>query len=60
MISPTRLSIWATAAGVPVCLLVGVLLPRLWYAGLAWPIAVVLLTLIDAVIGAARGRRCWM
>lgn len=52
MISPTRLSIWATAAGVPVCLAVGVLLPRLWYAGLAWPLAVLLLTLVDALIGA--------
>lgn len=56
MISPTRLSIWATAAGVPVCLIVGVLLPRLWYAGLAWPLAVLVLTLADALIGASPRR----
>ena len=53
MISPTRLGIWATAAGVPVCLLVGVLLPRLWYAGLAWPFAILGLTLLDALVGAS-------
>jgi uncharacterized protein (DUF58 family) len=53
LISPTRLSIWATAAGVPVCLLVGVLLPQLWFAGLAWPCAVLILTLADALIGAS-------
>lgn len=56
MISPTRLSIWATAAGVPVCLLVGVLLPRLWFAGLAWPFAILGLTLVDALIGASPRR----
>jgi len=53
LISPTRLGIWATAAGVPVCLLVGVLLPRLWYAGLAWPFAILGLTLLDALVGAS-------
>jgi len=51
LITPTRLAVWATAAGAPVALLLGVFLPRLWYAGLAWPAAVVLLTLIDALIG---------
>ena len=51
MITPTRLAVWATAAGAPVALLLGVFLPHLWYAGLAWPAAVVLLTLIDALIG---------
>jgi uncharacterized protein (DUF58 family) len=53
LISPTRLSIRATAAGVPVCLIVGVLLPHLWFAGLAWPLAVLVLTLVDALMGAS-------
>ena len=53
MISPTRLSVWAAAAGVPICLAVGVLLPRLWFAGLAWPVAVLILTFADALIGAS-------
>ena len=56
MITPTRLAIWATAAGAPVALLVGVFLPGLWYAGLAWPAAVLLLTLADALIGPSPAR----
>jgi len=32
---------------------VGVLLPRLWFAGLAWPAAVLILTFVDALIGAS-------
>jgi len=51
LISPTRLSIWTTAAGGPVALLIGVFLPGQWYAGLAWPAAILLLTLADALIG---------
>jgi len=51
LITPTRLAIWATAAGAPVTLLVGVFLPARWYAGLAWPVAVLLLTLADAWMG---------
>ena len=51
MITPTRLAIWATAAGAPFALLVGVFLPSSWYAGLAWPAAVLLLTLADTLIG---------
>ncbi|HEX8387402.1 MAG TPA: DUF58 domain-containing protein [Sphingomonas sp.] len=44
----------AAVAGAPVVLLVAVFLPGRWYAGLAWPVAVLLLTLADAVIGARR------
>jgi uncharacterized protein (DUF58 family) len=55
LITPTRLAIWVTAAGAPVALLVGVFLPHLWYTGLAWPAAVVLLTLVDALIGPRPG-----
>jgi uncharacterized protein (DUF58 family) len=51
LISPTRLAIWATAAGAPFALVIGVLLPGQWPAGLAWPVAVLLLTLADALLG---------
>lgn len=52
MIYPTRLAIWATAAGAPVTLLVALLLPGRWYAALAWPAAVLLAALADALTGA--------
>ena len=53
MIYPTRSAVLATAAGAPVALAVAVLEPGRWYAGLAWPLAMLLLTLLDAVLGAA-------
>ncbi|MGZ5792127.1 MAG: DUF58 domain-containing protein [Croceibacterium sp.] len=53
MITPTRAAVLATAAGAPVALAVAVLMPERWYAGLAWPVAVVFLTLFDALAGAA-------
>lgn len=56
MIYPTRLAIWAAAAGAPVALLVAVLLPARWYAGLAWPAAVLLLAIADALFGARLGQ----
>ncbi|WCM27130.1 DUF58 domain-containing protein [Sphingomonas sp. QA11] len=55
MIYPTRAAVVAAAAGAPVALLIAVLLPSRWYAGLAWPVAVLILTLIDAFSGARRG-----
>jgi len=55
VITPTRLGIWATAAGVPLSVLLGAYEPRLWYAILAWPAAVLLLTIVDALTGAAPG-----
>ena len=61
MIYPTRTAITAVVAGLPVTLLVALLVPERWYAALAWPAAVVALTLIDGLIGArankARARR---
>jgi uncharacterized protein (DUF58 family) len=51
VISPTRLAIFASAAGVPIALLIGVLLPGAWYAGLAWPLAILLLAGVDALTG---------
>jgi uncharacterized protein (DUF58 family) len=55
LIYPTRSAVLAAAAGAPVALLIGVLLPARWYAGLAWPTAVLLLTIVDALSGARRG-----
>ena len=55
MIYPTRSAVLAAAAGAPVALLIGVMLPARWYVGLAWPLAVLLLTIVDALSGARRG-----
>lgn len=55
MIYPTRAAVLAAAAGAPVALLVAVAMPARWYAGLAWPVAVLLLTVIDAIGGARHG-----
>lgn len=55
MIYPTRAAVLAAAAGAPFALLVGVFVPENWYAGLAWPVAVLLLTLLDAVSGIRKG-----
>ncbi len=54
VIYPTRLAVLAAAAGAPVALLIGVLIPGRWYAGLAWPLAALLLTVIDAATGVRR------
>jgi len=55
LIYPTRTAVLAAAAGAPVALLVAVFLPDRWYAGLAWPVAVLLLTAFDALSGARTG-----
>ncbi|WP_010185218.1 DUF58 domain-containing protein [Sphingomonas sp. PAMC 26605] len=49
MIYPTRTAVLAAAAGAPVALFIAVALPGRWYVGLAWPIAVLLLTAFDAL-----------
>jgi len=56
MIYPTRTAIFCAAAGVPVTLLVALLLPGRWYAALAWPVAVLLACLADALRGAGPGQ----
>lgn len=56
MIYPTRTAILTAAAGVPVTLLVAILIPGRWYAALAWPVSVLLLTLIDGLRGAGPGQ----
>jgi uncharacterized protein (DUF58 family) len=54
LIYPTRMAVLAAAIGAPVALLVAMLFPASWYAGLGWPLAVLLLVLADALLG--RGR----
>lgn len=51
MIYPTRNAIWTAAAGAPATLLVALLVPGRWYAALAWPVAVLLASLADALLG---------
>ena len=53
MIYPTRTAVLATAAGVPLALAFAAVQPGRWFVALAWPLAIVLLTLLDAVRGIA-------
>lgn len=55
MIYPTRSAVLAAAAGVPVTLVVAAAMPGLWYAGMAWPVAVLLLALADALLAPRHG-----
>ncbi|EZP50053.1 DUF58 domain-containing protein [Sphingomonas sp. RIT328] len=54
MIYPTRIAVLAAAIGAPLALLVALLFPASWYAGLGWPLAVVALAAADALLGRAR------
>jgi uncharacterized protein (DUF58 family) len=56
LIYPTRASVLATAAGAPFALAIAVLAPDRWYAGLAWPIAMLALTALDALLGVGPGK----
>lgn len=55
MIYPTRAAALAASAGVPLALVVGVALPAHWQAALAWPAAVLLVTIADALLAARVG-----
>ena len=55
MIYPTRMAVLAAAAGAPFALLEAVALPDRWFVGLAWPVAVLALTLFDALNGLRAG-----
>jgi uncharacterized protein (DUF58 family) len=54
LIYPTRSAVVATAAGAPVALAVAAIAPGRWFLALAWPLAVLLLCVVDAVRGAGR------
>jgi uncharacterized protein (DUF58 family) len=49
LIYPTRAAVIATAAGAPFALAFAAASPGRWYLALAWPLAIVLLTLLDAI-----------
>jgi uncharacterized protein (DUF58 family) len=55
LIYPTRAAVLAAAAGVPLTLVVAAAVPGSWYAGIAWPVAVLLLTLTDALAAPRHG-----
>ena len=52
MIYPTRLAILAAVAGAPVTLLVALLVPGRWQVALAWPAALLIAVVADALTGA--------
>ena len=52
-IYPTRAAVFAAATGVPVALVIAVIVPHAWYAGLAWPAAVLALVVVDALRGSS-------
>jgi uncharacterized protein (DUF58 family) len=58
LIYPTRAAVIATAAGVPVALAVAAAAPGQWFLALAWPAAIILLCVIDALraTGSANAR----
>jgi len=58
LIYPTRTAVIATAAGAPVALAVAAAMPGRWFLALTWPLAIVLLCIIDAFrgIGSATAR----
>jgi uncharacterized protein (DUF58 family) len=53
LIYPTRAAVIATAAGAPIALAFAAIQPGRWFLALAWPLAVVLLTIFDALRGVA-------
>ena len=53
MIYPTRTAVIMTAAGAPVALVLAAVQPGRWFLVLAWPLAMILLTALDAVRGVA-------
>jgi uncharacterized protein (DUF58 family) len=55
VIYPTRRAVLAAAAGAPFALGVAAAAPGRWVLGLAWPVAVLLLCLIDAFRGIGKG-----
>ena len=56
MIYPTRAAILAAAAIAPAALLIGVLVPAYWYAGLALLFLLLVLAAIDALAGTGQGQ----
>ena len=53
MIYPTRSAVIVTAAGAPVALAVAAAVPGRWFLALAWPLTILLLCALDALLSAA-------
>ena len=53
MIYPTRMAVLAAVIGAPFALLVAILRPDIWYAGVGWPLAVLALVLVAGWISRA-------
>lgn len=51
MIYPTRRAVILCAAGVPLALIFGVLVPQAWFAGMIWALFVVSLVALDTLTG---------
>jgi uncharacterized protein (DUF58 family) len=51
LIYPTRTAVMTTAAGAPLVLALVAAQPGRWFLALTWPLAIVLLTIVDAVRG---------
>lgn len=52
---PTSRAVLLMAAGAPVALAIGVMLPRLWTIGFAWMVFVALLLVLDAMLAPSLG-----
>ncbi|MFM9853558.1 MAG: DUF58 domain-containing protein [Sphingomonadaceae bacterium] len=55
LMAPTQRAILLVAAGAPVALLLGVLLPKFWTIGLGWVVFIAILTVIDALLSLPGG-----
>ena len=49
MIYPTRTAVLVTAAGTPLALAFAAIVPGRWFLALAWPLAIIVLTGLDAL-----------
>lgn len=56
ILAPTQRAVLLLAAGAPVALLLGVMLPAYWTVGLYWLALIVALCLVDALLSAPGGR----
>jgi uncharacterized protein (DUF58 family) len=56
MIYPTRMAILIAGLGLPMALACSLLSPNLWILGPAWVVTVLMLSLVDAVLGAPLNR----
>jgi uncharacterized protein (DUF58 family) len=56
ILAPTQRAVLLVAAGAPVALLLGVIMPRYWTVGLFWVALMVALCLVDALLSSPGGK----